>query len=80
MTTSHCERGKMQIVLCVYFSNICCCFFVVEQRDMARLLHWGSQGIQRNLQAAAEYYRQGAQGDDPQGNYDYGIVLLRVGH
>ena len=44
------------------------------------MLHWGSQGIRRNLQEAAEYYRLGAQGNDPVANYDYGIVLLRVRH
>ena len=51
------------------------------QKEMARMLHWGSQGIGRNLRAAAEYYRMGAeegQGADPVANYDYGVVLLRV--
>ena len=46
------------------------------------MLHWGSQGITRNLREAAEYYRMGAEGadgNDPVATYDYGVVLLRVG-
>ena len=46
------------------------------------MLHWGSQGIARNLREAAEYYRMGAEGadgNDPVATYDYGVVLLRVG-
>ncbi len=43
------------------------------------MLHWGSHGVARNLREAAELYRLGAQGDDPVANYDYGVVLLRVG-
>ena len=46
------------------------------------MLHWGSQGITRNLREAAEYYRMGAEGadvNDPVATYDYGLVLLRVG-
>ena len=45
------------------------------------MLHWGSQGITRNLREAAEYYRMGAEGadgNDPVATYDYGVVLLRV--
>ena len=47
------------------------------------MLHWGSQGITRNLREAAEYYRMGAEGadgNDPVATYDYGVVLLRVGN
>ena len=45
---------------------------------MARLLFWGQQGLKRNLQAAVEYYRMGAEKQDPTSMYDYGIVLLKV--
>ncbi|CAH1796540.1 unnamed protein product [Owenia fusiformis] len=47
------------------------------QQQMARLLHFGSQGLQRNLEAAVEYYRAGAETQDPTALYDYGVVLMR---
>ncbi|XP_064651624.1 protein sel-1 homolog 3-like [Lineus longissimus] len=50
---------------------------LTAQRHMAMLLFWGQQGIQRNLQAAVEYYRMGAQQGDPQALFDYGIVLMK---
>ena len=46
---------------------------------MARLLFWGAQGIKRNLAAAVDYYREGAEANDPTSQYNYGLVLLRVG-
>nr|CAB3265949.1 protein sel-1 homolog 3-like [Phallusia mammillata] len=49
------------------------------QRNMARLMYWGQQGLQRNLDAAFRYYEEAAQGGDPMAMYDYGIVLLK-GH
>ena len=45
---------------------------------MARLLFWGSQGVKRNLQAAVEYYRMGAESNDPVALHDLGVVLLKV--
>ncbi len=48
------------------------------QHDMARLLYWGSQGVQRNLAQAVELYRLGAEAGDHPSMYDYGIVLLKV--
>ncbi|CAK8696804.1 protein sel-1 homolog 3-like isoform X2 [Clavelina lepadiformis] len=49
------------------------------QRNMGRLLYWGQQGLQRNLNAAFEYYKKAAQGGDPTALYDYGVILLK-GH
>lgn len=43
----------------------------------SRLLFWGAQGIRRNLQAAVDYYRQGAEQGDTVAQYDYGIALLK---
>ena len=45
---------------------------------MARALFWGSQGLKRNMQAAMEYFRMGADADDPQMQFDYGLLLLKV--
>lgn len=45
---------------------------------MARMLYWGSQGVQRDVSGALEYYRRGAESGDPSALYDYGIVLLKV--
>ncbi len=42
------------------------------------MLFWGAQGIRRNIDAAVEYYRLGAESNDPAALYDYGILLLRV--
>lgn len=42
------------------------------------MLFWGSQGLKRNIGAALEYLRMGAETQDPQAMYDYGIILLRV--
>ncbi|XP_069115229.1 protein sel-1 homolog 3-like [Argopecten irradians] len=47
------------------------------QQHMARALFWGSQGLKRNMAAATEYFRLGAQAQDPQAMYDYGIILLK---
>ena len=47
------------------------------QQNLARLLFWGSQGVHRDLRAAAELYRQGAENGDVQSMHDYGIVLLK---
>ncbi|CAD5121683.1 DgyrCDS10169 [Dimorphilus gyrociliatus] len=45
----------------------------------SRLLFWGAQGIRRNLQAAVNYYREGAEQGNTIAQYDYGIALLK-GH
>ncbi|XP_033729208.1 protein sel-1 homolog 3-like, partial [Pecten maximus] len=47
------------------------------QQHMARALFWGSQGLKRNMAAATEYFRLGAETQDPQAMYDYGIILLK---
>ena len=51
----------------------------LTQQNLGRLLFWGTQGVKRDLRAAAEYYRMGADRNDPQSLHDYGIVLLKVG-
>jgi len=48
------------------------------QKQVARLLFWGQQGMKRNIESAIQYYKMGAEAEDPQAMYDYGIVLLRV--
>ena len=48
------------------------------QRNMARLLYWGQQGLQRNLQEAVKYYEKAAETGDPAAMYDYGVVLVKV--
>ena len=45
---------------------------------MGRLLYWGQQGLQRNLEAAFKYYEEAAKGGDPVAMYDYGLVLMKV--
>ncbi|XP_052265237.1 protein sel-1 homolog 3-like isoform X2 [Dreissena polymorpha] len=47
------------------------------QNRVGRALFWGSQGLQRNLEAAVEYFRMSADTGDAQSQYDYGIVLMR---
>lgn len=50
------------------------------QTKLARLLYWGSQGVERNLEEAAEYYQVAAENEeleDPQALYDYGIVMIK---
>ena len=42
------------------------------------MLYWGSQGVQRDVLGALEYYRLSAESGDPSALYDYGIVLLKV--
>lgn len=49
------------------------------QRNMGRLLYWGQQGLQRNLQEAFKYYEKAASTGDPAALYDYGVVLVK-GH
>ncbi|XP_074652481.1 protein sel-1 homolog 3-like isoform X1 [Tubulanus polymorphus] len=47
------------------------------RHQMAALYYWGAQGIQRNLEAAADVYRMGAERRDPQSLYNYGLVTLK---
>lgn len=42
------------------------------------MLFWGTQGVRRDLELAAHYYRMGAENQDVQAMHDYGIVLLKV--
>lgn len=49
------------------------------QRNMGRLLYWGQQGLQRNLQEAFKYYEKAAETGDAAALYDYGVVLVK-GH
>lgn len=49
------------------------------QQNMAQMLYWGSQGVQRDVKSALEYYRLSAESGEPSALYDYGIVLLK-GH
>ena len=48
------------------------------QRNMGRLLYWGQQGLQRNLEEAFKYYEKAASTGDPAALYDYGVVLVKV--
>lgn len=50
----------------------------ITQVRVARALYWGHQGLKRNLGAAVEYYKMGADTGDPQSQYDYGIALMKV--
>jgi TPR repeat protein len=49
-----------------------------SQRNLARILFWGTQGVQRDVARAMEYYRTGAESQDPVAQFDYGVVLLKV--
>ncbi|ESN94215.1 hypothetical protein HELRODRAFT_189377 [Helobdella robusta] len=49
------------------------------QTSLARMLYWGSQGIQRNLTVASNYYKEATSSGSASSLYDYGILLLR-GH
>ncbi|KAL5011222.1 hypothetical protein ScPMuIL_011695, partial [Solemya velum] len=50
---------------------------VTAQQRMARTLYWGSQGLKRNLNSAMEYFKMGAENNDPESTYDYGILLMK---
>ncbi|KAK3106808.1 hypothetical protein FSP39_000229 [Pinctada imbricata] len=50
---------------------------LTAQQQVARALFWGSQGLKRNMQAAIEYFKMGAESQDPVAMYDYGILLVR---
>ncbi|ELU16606.1 hypothetical protein CAPTEDRAFT_191910 [Capitella teleta] len=53
---------------------------VDAQRNLARLMYWGQQGVKRNVELAMQYYKAGAENsNDPGAQYDYGVVLLK-GH
>ena len=49
------------------------------QKNMGRMLYWGTHGIRRDVLAAVDYYRMGAEAGDLTSMHDYGIVLLKVG-
>ena len=65
-----CAETHLDVILFTYFISL--------QAQAGRILYWGAQGIKRNLEAAYEYYKMGAETEDPQAMYDYGVVLMRV--
>ncbi|KAK7499889.1 hypothetical protein BaRGS_00008980 [Batillaria attramentaria] len=46
------------------------------QVQLAHLLFWGSQGVRRNLQAAREFFQQGAAQGDADSMYNIGLMQL----
>ncbi|TRY54908.1 hypothetical protein DNTS_021325 [Danionella cerebrum] len=50
---------------------------VGAQKSLARMLLWGSNGVDKDLQAAAVWYAKSAQQMDPVAIYDYAILLLK---
>ena len=42
------------------------------------MLYWGARGVTRDTDAAVNYYKMGAEAEDPVSQYDYGIILLKV--
>ncbi|CAH1794122.1 unnamed protein product [Owenia fusiformis] len=46
------------------------------QLDLAKMLHWGSQGVARNPQKAAFYFKRGADAGDAESMYNYGFILM----
>ncbi|KAK2190344.1 hypothetical protein NP493_83g00004 [Ridgeia piscesae] len=52
---------------------------VSAQKHLGRLLYWGTQGVRRDVNAAVDYYRMGAEAGDLNAMHDYAIVLLK-GH
>lgn len=46
------------------------------QVQLAHLLFWGSQGVRRNVQAAREFFQQGAEQGDPDSIYNMGLMQL----
>lgn len=52
---------------------------VSAQKQLGRLLYWGTQGVRRDVNAAVDYYRLGAEAGDLNAMHDYAIVLLK-GH
>ncbi|XP_077989302.1 protein sel-1 homolog 3-like [Glandiceps talaboti] len=49
------------------------------QSNLARMLFWGQQGIDRNMAAAVQYYQISAEAEDATAIavYDYGIILMK---
>ncbi|XP_066488457.1 protein sel-1 homolog 3 [Tiliqua scincoides] len=48
------------------------------QQRLGQMLFWGQQGVEKNLEAAIEWYAKGAlETEDPVSLYDYSIVLLK---
>lgn len=41
-------------------------------------MYEGRNGITRNIQAAVEYFRLGADQHDPSSHFGYGLALLKV--
>ena len=53
-------------------------FLFILLQNMARMLYWGSQGVERNISTAVKYYREAATSGNAVALYDYGIVLMKV--
>ena len=46
------------------------------QSDLGDILYWGKQGLQRNFEASANYFKQGAEKNDPLSLYNYAVSEL----
>ncbi|ESO89489.1 hypothetical protein LOTGIDRAFT_165081 [Lottia gigantea] len=47
------------------------------QRNIGKTLFWGQNGVKRNIDAAMNYFKAGAEQQDPEAMYDYGILLYK---
>uniref|UniRef100_A0ABM0M328 Protein sel-1 homolog 3-like n=1 Tax=Saccoglossus kowalevskii TaxID=10224 RepID=A0ABM0M328_SACKO len=49
------------------------------QINIARMLFWGQQGVDRNMEAAVHFYQISAEAEDATAVslYDYGVILIR---
>lgn len=48
------------------------------QNDLATLLYWGLNGIERNIQAGIELFNIGARNNNPQSMFNYAVALMMV--
>lgn len=43
------------------------------QRDLGDILYWGKQGLKRNFETSAKYFKLGAENNDPHSLYNYAV-------
>ena len=53
---------------------------ILFQSLLADLYYYGKRNLQRDLDRAVKYYQMGADKGDPEGLYNLGISMLRVGN
>ncbi|CAF0704103.1 unnamed protein product [Brachionus calyciflorus] len=50
---------------------------VSAQNKLSTLFYWGIQGVKRNIKAGIQFFKKGAEKNDPEASFSYGLALAK---